>query len=415
MNSGLEPGLKTVLDAVDFEIEHLRNQASGWTTWALLPALAGLLWLFLDQLANPVSTHTVARTFFVLSVALDLILGGAGMIAGKVAPARSGNRWISTRNFLDVSLSGRLDLSLGIGLLFLYLWLALRYWPDVTRVTTVWAFLYFGLLIPILLIFLVGMLLDMDLRVNQPQKPWTVLLAWGYLGLGLWLVISYTRALIGGTPPSVTEWKVAGILVAIRVLVSFLARIMRQPILLQELVTLRRDIVFGRTDSDRALHHLDIVVAGMQESDRLQRKVEKVMTLLREHQNECRAMVDESAAMRASLTGPQSPKKTAITMNSLKKWYNEHHATLTARVDKIVREVTKSNRRARAIVAGSPSAEAMWRDIDAQVDRELESVARQSEEMHKSVDELLRELITSERSPSAPPTQGSTSAETTKQ
>lgn len=399
MDASRETGVKTLVDAVDFEIGLLReeNQASGWTTRAILLALAGLLWLFLDQLRTPVSALTVVRTFFVLSVALDLLLGGATSIAGKVEPGRPGSRWISSRDFLDVSLPGRLDLSLAIILYFLYLWIALRYWPDVTRVTTAVAFMYFALLIPILVLFLVGLFFDIDLPRDQDKRTWSVFLGWIYLGLGLWLVVSYARTLLSATPPSHTEWKIAGTLIAIRVLVSLLARMTRRPILLQELVTLRRDIVFERTDPARALHHLDIIVAGMQEGDRLQRKVEKVMALLREHHMECRAMIDESADMQATLAKPQGSGESRITRESLKNWYKGHHAILAARVERITLEVAKSYRGARLITKGSPSAQAMWKEIDAQVNREFNSARRQSDEMGNSVEALTRELLRREQ------------------
>jgi hypothetical protein len=371
----------------------------GWTTWAILPTVGGLVWLLLNQLETAVRTSSILRIYFVLSLFLDLLFCFATWIGDRADLQQTERRWRPIRLGLEI-LVGRLGITFTLILITLRWGIALWLWPDAPRFTLVLVSIYFGALSLILLGLLVLTAFNLPLSFGNRSRTWPVYLA--VTSFLAWSAVSYTRLLLGGGATSLAEWKIAGILVALGQLLLLLTSVVKGPILLEPLVALRRDIVFGRIDLDRAVRQLDIIVAGMRVSDALQQEVEKFLMLLREHDRELRAMMGEIEAMRVALSPPQSKEAPALTVDDVKKWYKAHELSQRTRVEKISAEVKRYGLRTTWLLGRDPIAKAAWTDIQARISAEVESVGKQQKEAGKSVDALLTEVLSRRASTPAP-------------
>lgn len=244
------------------EIETIESQNTrpGWTTWAILGALASLTWLLLDTLGSqPIRWQPVWALIVALSLALDAVYLLNILISGQAVPIKEAARFQASRVqladkrfFLFAMLLRYIALAVIVHLQLAWLshlpWFLVNFYLYVMGVLALVSFILScaGSLMP---------------TPNSASKNTLAFLPFPILAIGSFAVtasLACTHYVL-----VLREWRVALIIVALSSLAMLLGLTQQPSPLLGELKDAYRRLCLGETDVSDVVKEVDLILFGL--------------------------------------------------------------------------------------------------------------------------------------------------------
>lgn len=381
-----------VVELLEFEITQIRAEESqpGWTVWALVGGIATTLWLLAIEIEqHGANLQNIALVYLVLSLALRVIKVLYRVISPNEAIMKSAFRFQHTHSILSTTRASIL-LDIAHCVIFILIVASLRQVlrPSVSTIS----YVVFGIL---QLVFLGAFVLSYlkipitDYQTSRVRQMSPV--AYLLLGVAVFVLIGcaeplYSRRVL----PSVSDYRVAGLLVAISQLFTLLAKRAPNTPLLQTLIGIRRNLAFGKLDLEDAKRQIDIALEGMTVSDVLQDEIAKLLSKVERISIHLEAASKEIQAFTASIsTGEPGLSEDQRTLLRAVKQSAETHI---ARIDEIHGELLlrlkKLRRRASMLIGISPETKPEVGTMGAGIGVALQSITDRKNQLVEKIREL---------------------------
>lgn len=264
------PTVEQTLNILDFEINRITeaHKRPGWTVWALCGSIVSAVWLITDQwVPGKTDVISVLYLFLLFSLIHDFISS-----TRHLAPdtTRDGTRGftaiplfdlVSPRSFLLTALHAAVLLSIT---------LLIKGTLGILS-TTIILFIYTIILLGNGYVFIASffqtfMYISSTSRVDN--KKVRIALYCLHITLSiilLWICSRLIDFALSQYNESITlsDVRIAGLLVIIRVLITWLAAHSSSNPLLRSLINIRRNLAFGRISVANAISQADIAITGM--------------------------------------------------------------------------------------------------------------------------------------------------------
>jgi hypothetical protein len=305
------------------EMEHLRaeHQRPGWTTWALLAALAAVAWLLLDVVGTPGLTwQGVALVYFVLSLACE----SADQIHSGLAPRAKGNAMHANRFALLSTKYGVVRSTLLLAIfqygIICFLALALQNTGlHILHKIVVFALFMYGA-------FCAGSLFCLSYsRDPTSLSPQDLKRSWREVALVAACLLIPTATVIvvvvhmfeARAYPAVAEWRAGALAYGVFFVLERLSSGSTEMISHTMLVDIRRRLVLGHLDLKAAVRQTDIVLCGMTLGEVVENEVRQVMQILHEQEQEiCRAVAIYETSQALLDKGEEDRERIKILLSS---------------------------------------------------------------------------------------------------
>lgn len=276
-----------VIHFLEYEINSKRSEAMrpGWTTWAILGAMASLLWLMFSVLTanESISWRNILYITLLLSVSFDFLFLLIRFFS-SVGPKQLGRR--GRFEYFETSIGSFLVLILfraGVLLILVHLFSA-----KINNFVEFCCWLFLGVSLIQISLLLVFYYLQIPTPTNpNPRFEWIFyictifwLTSGGIAAIGL-IIIIYSKVLVVSIP----EWRIGFIIFGLSLLILIFSRSKPISILLLELDDIRRRLSLGQIDLNRAKQQTDLIIHGLTLSDILQSKINDVLVPLNTMQN----------------------------------------------------------------------------------------------------------------------------------
>lgn len=269
-----------LIKLLDSEIERIRSddQSPGWTTWALLAAVATIVSIFLTELDNndPNWVHVFA-VFLCMQVSMDILWL---FFPRKEKDDRRQPIPRFEHTDSTIALARPLMCMFLIRLVFLiYLYFLL----DSPRGILMAGFiLWNGFLAAIVIggLVLSAMRLPVPTRMSQSTRSKQILnlVVFGISLVALSASVQIIRSL--HPLPTVFEVELAAIMSAALLLLALLVKRRKSSRMLPALYEIRRDLALDRIDYEAAANQADIALSGLRVTDVLQDLVAEILEKL---------------------------------------------------------------------------------------------------------------------------------------
>ena len=267
---------------LEYEISSRRSEAMrpGWTTWAILGAIASLLWLMSSVLDTnkSISWDNIFYITLLLSVSSDFLFL-LSKILSSVGPKHLGSvrRFKYFENYIGSFLVFILFRA-GILLILIHLLS-----PKINNFIEFFCWLFLGLSLIQILLLLAVYYLQVPISTNpNPRFKWAsyiYVMVWltsgGLATVGL-IVIIYSKVLV----PSIPEWRIGFIIFALSLLVLIYPHSKPISRLLLQLDDIRQKLSLGQIDLNRAKQQIDLIIHGLTLSDILQSNINDILVSL---------------------------------------------------------------------------------------------------------------------------------------
>jgi hypothetical protein len=257
---------------IEFEIDRLQKESMrpGWTAWALLGALASILWLIgsvlLDSKPNP---KILMYLLLLMSLAID-----SGWILFKSLAWNVKNKSNALRfRFADYIIA---PLRYFIVVLLIRSLILLLLLSHVDGLVSSWsrylvgAYLLAEIIIVSFVMFLSYSQLPLAQNISPIKKNSTMIIR---ILLVCLLFSSFLLFLLpltqGSILPALVEWRISGLVIMGSVIILILSHPRVQSPLLETLISLRRELVFG-ANLESVFERIKIALEGLAVPDVLQ-------------------------------------------------------------------------------------------------------------------------------------------------
>lgn len=273
-----------VLHYIDNEIEHIRNeiQQPGWTIWAILGALATVIWLFIGELEKQLY---ILNNVLLLSL-LIFYLGNnlLGSILRVLFWAQKPNLLLSAsqakmhRNIFRELLAVMVSLC---AILITYHF-SNDFDPTFIKLSYIWnSFFIFGLFMRLLLQPIYEKV-DYVEKVNPPTRfsVRALILLIPFITYLSWQIIDYIidkQIII-----TFDDIKVVGLIVAFYILLRVFVGIRTSSPTLSTLVEIRRKYFLGQISNETINDQIEAALIGLNISDYLQKRLSTFLFLVQE-------------------------------------------------------------------------------------------------------------------------------------
>lgn len=270
VQASLNPTVEQTLKTLDFEINRITeaHKRPGWTVWALCGSIVSAIWLITDQwLPEKTNIVSVLYLFLLFSLIYDFIT-----ITRSIIPitASKPDRTYTVIPLFDLVPPQIYLLTALHAAILLSIALLMRGTLGVL-LTTIIIFIYTIILLVNGYIFIASFFQNfvyVSSRAGIGNKKLKIAIysfRIGYSILLLWICSRLIDYALSQYNESITlsDVRIAGLLVIISVLVSWLAAHNSSDPLLGSLINIRRDLAFGRITVDVAISQADIAITGM--------------------------------------------------------------------------------------------------------------------------------------------------------
>lgn len=276
-----------IIHFLEYEISSRRSEAmrSGWTTWAILGAIASLLWLMFSVLDTNefISWRNILYITLLLSVSFDFLFLLIRILF-SVGPKHLGS--VRRFEYFENSIGSFLVSILfraGVLLILIHL-----FSPKINNFVEFFCWLFLGLSLIQISLFLVLYYLQVPTPTNpSPRFKWIsyiYVIVWltsgGIAAVGL-IIIIYSKVLV----PSIPEWRIGFIIFGLSVLMLIFSRSKPISMLLLQLDDIRRNLSLGQIDLNRAKQQIDLIIHGLTLSNILQSNINDILVPLNTMQN----------------------------------------------------------------------------------------------------------------------------------
>jgi hypothetical protein len=292
-NEAGETQIRRLIALLEFEIGRIRSEesGSGWTTWALLGALATAAWLLtLEVEATAINATSVLCVLLVLNLAYDSFLGLVPLLLGPRPVPKSARLQLSYNVFSSSRRLLLFEAARCIGMIAIG---AVGSAALGTIATISTLLFYAGWLLFVFCGLLLSYLKWPVLKDASPSSA-------AYCMFGALLALGAV-ALVG-TLPSVwrygavsmtNEYRVGGLLFTILMVSRLLSRGRPRTPLLGALVDIRQSLGLGKMDIQSARRQTEIALAGMTVTDVLQEEIAELLSHLEQTSTELDSAASE--------------------------------------------------------------------------------------------------------------------------
>jgi hypothetical protein len=254
-----------------FAIEQKRH---GWTTWALLGALATLIWVFIDQAPFAlVNWQVVGLLFFSLALTIDLTATYCSIISTQHRHLPEEPRFVLT------SLIGAARISLLVRLIiyFTLFLVSINLRVHVIGIAKILVLLSLGLYILTGLIGLIVSYRQIPISKSQIRRRAGLVSLLAAAPMTIALIGYYVALIKNFSSFGQTDLKVAVILTLVGCVVVLMADLPISSPILPSLISIRRDLALDKIDIDWAARQIDIALSGMRVGDILQENIKEIL------------------------------------------------------------------------------------------------------------------------------------------
>ena len=279
-----------LISAISKEIDFIQKNESrpGWTQWALLTAIAGLVWVLLKQMQQGnLDLNSVALLFFVGIIIWDtLIFFRAFFLKPKPSLPFKPNDSIKNRftSPLESSLERGFNVSFLVrtGLVVFLMFMIPVSLNIILKSIILFYYLFFSFFI-IFSIF--SDFFDIPIPKKIPNKLVIRIFVGIFVGICVVFIISIYLLIIGLECQStcINNIQTSFILLGILYLTSlYISIIYSSDLLLLALRNTERDLTFGYIDTESAKDQVDVILNGRKMNHLLQEYVNDIIFLLEE-------------------------------------------------------------------------------------------------------------------------------------
>lgn len=382
-------GRRTLLELVDWEIDAKRAESErpGWTKWAIFGSLATVAWVFLSSLgAQGVAWRTVAVHAAGLWMLADLLQWGLRLI-GHRSPM---NQTLVLRS--TVLAHSRTQLILECLRTALLLLIVVTTMPFTWKPSMATAEVFYASESVLLLASTAVSFVRLPLPIPRETGRLSWLRLTPLVPVGLLAVTA-----VGGPMPvlssalagtNLPELRLACLMVAAYYLVLLAARDAAHYPLLNELLSLRRNLALGRIDLDSGRKQLDLTISGLRIADVMEKEVSQVIRYFEElslsaGQTWKNLSTLDALVRQLAEHGGEAGKDDQVTIDALIEAAERQVGVSKATAAKLVDSVTK-------LVAGARAWKMMAPDRASEVD----AIARDAAERGTAVSKKLEEVLT---------------------
>jgi hypothetical protein len=389
---------KDILGFLDNEIETFLSdrRRPGWTAWALLAALGSILWLLLQQLENSsLSSPGTALAVLVTSLGFNTLkLANAGL--KRDDPQHSHlPRFRMTRDLSDGTLAPafidliRYGTLAAIILTFTNQLLPIEFWCS-------FVFISVHLLTYLLILLLHTVNIPMRTDASLKGDTITRILALLTAAIGAFAAASITTRILFKTM-TLAELRFGGLVTVGAYLFRILASSSKTPLVVSELRSIRRRLVFGQLDLSAALQHAEIAIHGLAHDDTFRKEALEVLSLLNELETHHSGIQERISAAKNIL--PPNPKdfskEQRLLADSVLTDCNNRLAALNSllsRLNTVLKALHQRRNMLRTIAGQTSSQTSLDTAIELSQKRvitKLEAIPQQLKELATSADASL--------------------------
>jgi hypothetical protein len=280
MSSDNSQQIDRLIDLTEFEIDRIKAQSSapGWTLWAILGAIASLLWLLSIEIENGNPSLNIV-TFLMIGISLTLdwleLVGGLMVIRQLVQPTRP--RFIFSNFLFGSTRTALLQLSRYLIIFIATFWIPgnVPIW-IIIAIRLVYGFFAGGTTLAI--IMAVANKIPFEYSTAMRGKA-TLIAGLGFIVLVASIIV-FSVLSLSILSPSMNEWRSAGLAAVALYLAMFLTRGESQNYFMWSLLGLRRALGLEVIDISAAKRQYEIIIQGMTASDVVQEEVGQFAMLL---------------------------------------------------------------------------------------------------------------------------------------
>lgn len=357
-----------LLRVLDQEIDAINNQKTkpGWTSWAILTAIAGLAWVLINLLEASTTTVNIQK---VLEYSLMgfIIYDCLRMISSHLfnkGEDSSAPRFLSIINLKNSKILSHFLEYIIITFLLFYINLPINH------------FLYDALKIEYILTIFVSIAFSVCIYTNYPLQKSNKGINTNYIfSAVIFLYFAIFINYFFNFKPILLDMKIAAILLAIGLLLSeYISSFSHQDLILEMLQDIRRKLNFGYINSDDATTKVDILIFGRKGSDLLEGTISDTMNYLQQIENIYYALEKISPSDIAAGTNPDIHNKIVFYFNKSDKIINNLGKTLK-----------KLENKSRTLTRNFPET---LDDINTEVDK----ITKYSEKVKTKSDSFFRKF-----------------------
>lgn len=392
------PKHEYVLHVLDKEIDTILSDQKrpGWTVWAILGGLATSSWVLLDILKKEkINFETAIVLFFLFSMLLDGISSFTTTLSIEAYPAKKTPRFLSASYLLGES---RLTLSVLLIRYICFLLIALSFskgiaWPQVAFLS-----LYNGLLALFLIVIII--LSFLKLPISSPLiklRPYNILINMVILGILVWSLFGYYANIIYSINVTVSEYRIAGLLIVITYLLTILTQGTQTSPILSSLIEIRRNLCFNKIDIDTAIQQIDIALVGMKLDNLIQEEIGGLLTLFDKTNSEYSEALIKTNVIESILcdkTNDQSKEQKIVVAKSLIESIGHHVKKINKFSNVLDLHFNKLTKRLKWIVFVSTDREKIISSIIDKIKSAIRNVDLNREKLMKKLSDLEQLLDT---------------------
>lgn len=406
---GEESGeFKRIVELLDFEITRIRAEESqpGWTVWALLGGIATTGWLFTLEIE---SHGANLRAISFLFLIFYLVFTSTRVLHRLLSPPSSSLKSASHFHLSHSHLSKtRTSLLLDLALRIILILIVVAHSPLVHPAFYITACILFGAEVVVCLIIFALSFLHLpitDYRTSRLRQvaPFIYI----FFALIIITLVGYGGALVGRTiSPTISEYRSAGLLMAITLMLSILARRGRDSPLLQTLIDIRRNIGFGRLPVEDAKRQAEIALEGMTASDILQDELAAILSHIEDINIRLESAAKEVQAFTTTLpkgAGGLSDDQRTLLM-AVRQSVDAHLSHVNEIQAKLFERMNKLRRRASIILGLSPEALHTMMPVGSSVDAAMRSIEVRRQQLREQINVLDERFRSSDSNLSVPAT-----------
>lgn len=348
-NSLNNPEIERIIHFLEYEISSRHTKASrkGWTTSAILGAIASLLWLMFSILDTPtsISWRNILFIVLLLSISFDFLFLLNMLFFGESFHFLNENRFA----YIDILTGKRIFLLLlrATLLLIIVIWLSPVLGQPVKL--SCWGFFMFWFIVTIILMIYYFLKIPVPIGTQSSLK-WVVnlysiiLVATGCIAIvGLVRIIYFNTLTL-----SLLEWRIGLILFSLSLLTLILLSLKPNPILISQLDDIRQRLAMGQIELNRAKEQIDLIIHGLTLSNVLQYKISDILVIIKTIQNMFNkiisklAIVEKLFAQGEELTkeGYLTNYKTLSAIHKIQNEMESQYEMLRNKYSKLNRKVT---------------------------------------------------------------------------
>lgn len=277
-----------LISAISKEIDFIQKNESrpGWTQWALLTAIAGLVWVLLKQIQQgSFDLNSISLLFFIGIIIWDtLIFFRAFFLKPKTSSVFSSNDSIKSRftSPLESSLERGYFISFLIRAGFVVFLMFMIPVPLNIVLKSIILFYYLGFSFFIIFSVLYDFF-DIPIPKKLPNKLTIRIFAGIFTGICIVFIISIYLVIVGleCQTTCINNIQTSFILLGILYLTSlYISIIYSSDLLLLALHNTERDLTFGHIDTESAKDQVDVILKGRKMNHLLQEYVNDIILLL---------------------------------------------------------------------------------------------------------------------------------------